>query len=111
MRTTEPSSWTTRREAGRSRRGEVSKRLRGGWDATGELSGVRPRMDAKGKRLREPATNSSDSKEEVHRSHEYIFVGAERCRSSKRSSSVERGAVDRSHHKWAKRSLRRALRT
>src|SRR6267378_205112 len=42
----------TRREAGRSRRGEVSKKLRGGWDATGELSGVRPRVDGKRKRLR-----------------------------------------------------------
>src|SRR6266850_6303617 len=101
----------TRRETGRSRRGEVSKRSRGGWDATGELSGVRPRVDVKGKRLREPATNSSDSKEEVHRSHEYIFFGAERCRSSYRSSSVEREAVDRSRQKWAKSPLRRALRT
>jgi hypothetical protein len=81
------------------------------WDATGELSGVRPRVDGKGKRLREPATNSSDSKEEVHRSDEYILFSAERCRSSWRSSSVERGAVDRSRQKWAKSPLRRALRT
>ena len=36
----------------------------------------------KGKKLREPATDSSDSRAEVHRSDEYIFVGAERCRSS-----------------------------
>jgi len=36
----------------------------------------------KGKKLREPATDSSDSRAEVHRSDEYIFFGAERCRSS-----------------------------
>jgi hypothetical protein len=39
----------TRGEAGRSRRSDVSKRLRGGWDEAGQLSGVRPRMDGKGK--------------------------------------------------------------
>ena len=50
----------TRCEAGRSRRSEVSKRLQGGWDEAGELSGVRPRVDGKGKRLREPRTGSPD---------------------------------------------------
>ena len=56
-----------RREAGRSRRGEVSKRLPGGWDEAGELSGVRSRVDGKGKNLREPAIDSSGSREEVYR--------------------------------------------
>src|SRR6266436_8051543 len=51
MRTTEHRFGLTRREAGRSRRGEVSKRLRGGRDEAGELSGVRPRVDRSGKRL------------------------------------------------------------
>jgi hypothetical protein len=46
----------TRRKAGRPRRSEVSKRLRGGWDEAGKLSGVRPRVDGKGKRLK-GATN------------------------------------------------------
>jgi RNA polymerase sigma factor (sigma-70 family) len=50
----------TRCEAGRSRRSEVSKRLQGGWDEAGELPGVRPRVDGKGKRLREPRTGSPD---------------------------------------------------
>ena len=59
-----------RREAGRSRRSEVSKRLRGEWDEAGELSGVRPGVDGKGKRLREPRTGSPDLLEEVHRSDE-----------------------------------------
>ena len=68
----------TRREAGRSRRSEVSKRLRGEWDEAGELSGVRPGVDGKGKRLREPRTGSPDLLEEVHRSDEYIFTTAER---------------------------------
>src|SRR4029077_8521994 len=45
----------TRRAAGRSRRSEVSKRLRGGGDEAGELSGVRPQVDGKGKTLRHPA--------------------------------------------------------
>ena len=71
-----------RREVGRSRCSEVFKRLRGAWDEPGELSGVRPRVDGKGKRLREPAIDSSGWKEEVQRSDEYIFFGAERCRSS-----------------------------
>ena len=45
----------------------------------GELSGVRPRVDGKEKNLREPAINSSGSKEEVYRSDEYnIFFAAER---------------------------------
>jgi hypothetical protein len=51
--------------------------LRGAWDEAGELSGVRPRVDGKGKRLREPRTGSPDLREEVHRSDEYIFFGAE----------------------------------
>jgi len=72
----------TRGEAGRSRRSEVPKQLREGWDEAGELSGVRPRVDRKGKNLKEPVINSSVSREEVHRSDEYIFFGAERCRSS-----------------------------
>ena len=67
-----------RREAGRSRRSEVSKRLRGGWDEAGELSGVRPRVDGKGKKIREPPFDSSCSRE-VYRSDEYIVFGAERC--------------------------------
>ena len=71
-----------RREAGRSRRSEVSKRLRGGWDEAGELSGVRPRVDGKGENLREPVIDSSVSRKEVHRSDEYIFFGAERSRCS-----------------------------
>ena len=69
-------------EVGRSRCSEVLKRLRGGWDEAGELSGVRPRVDGKGKRLREPAFDSFGSKEEVQPSDEYIFFGADRCRSS-----------------------------
>jgi hypothetical protein len=36
----------------------------------------------KKQKLREPAIDSSGSREEVHRSDEYIFFGAERCRSS-----------------------------
>ena len=68
-------------EVGRSRRGEVSKKLRGGWDEAGELPGVRSPVDGQGKRLREPQTGSSDLREEVHRGDEYIFFGAERCRS------------------------------
>jgi len=68
----------TRREAGRSRRSEVSKRLRGGWDEAGELSSLRPRVDGEGKRLREPRTGRPDLLEEVHRSDEYIFTGAQR---------------------------------
>ena len=72
----------TRLEAGRSRRSEVSKRLRGGWDEAGELSSLRPRVDGEGKRLREPRTGRPDLLEEVHRSDEYIFFGAERCRTS-----------------------------
>jgi hypothetical protein len=56
--------------------------LPGGWHEAGELSGLRPRVDGKGKNLREPAIDSSDSREEVYRNHEYIFIGAERCRSS-----------------------------
>jgi hypothetical protein len=67
----------TRREAGRSRRSEVSKRLRGGWDEAGKLSSVRPRVDGKGKRLREPRTGNPDLLEEVQRSDEYISFGAE----------------------------------
>ncbi len=43
-----------------------------------ELSGVRPRVDGKGKKLREPAFDSSCSRE-VYRSDEHIFFGAERC--------------------------------
>jgi hypothetical protein len=69
----------TRREAGRSRRSEVSKRLRGGWDEAGELSSLRPRVDGKRKNLREPVIESSGSRGEVHRSDEYILTGAERC--------------------------------
>ena len=69
-------------EVGRSRCIEVSKRLRGGWDEAGELSGVRPRVDGKGKTLRHPAIEIFRSSEEVYRSDEYIFSGAERCRSS-----------------------------
>ena len=69
-------------EVRRSRCSEVFKRLRGAWDEAGELSGVRPRVDGKGKRLREPEIDSSGSKEEVQRSDEYVFFGAERCRSS-----------------------------
>src|SRR3979411_1697116 len=42
-----------RHEAGRPRRREVSKGLRGGWHEAGELSGVRPRVDGQRKRLRE----------------------------------------------------------
>jgi hypothetical protein len=34
-------------------------------------------VDGKGKRLRGPAIDSSGSKEEVQRSDEYIFFGAE----------------------------------
>jgi hypothetical protein len=34
------------------------------------------------KNLREPAIDSSGSRDEVYRSDEYIFFGAERCRSS-----------------------------
>jgi hypothetical protein len=45
-------------------------------------NGVRPRVDGKGKRLKEPRTGSPDLREEVHHSDEYIFFGAERCRSS-----------------------------
>ena len=48
----------------------------------GELSGVRPRVDGKGRRLREPRTGSPDLLEEVHRSDEYIFTTAERCPNS-----------------------------
>src|ERR1700719_4865570 len=48
-----------RREAGRSRRSEISKRLRVGWDEAGELSGVRSRVDGQGKKLREPAIDGS----------------------------------------------------
>jgi hypothetical protein len=56
--------------------------LRGGWDEAGELSGVRPGVDGKGKRLREPRTGSPDLLEEVYRSDEYIFTTAERCPNS-----------------------------
>src|SRR5260370_15278034 len=43
----------TRSEAGRSRRSEVPEELREGWDEAGELSGVCPRVDGQGRRLRE----------------------------------------------------------
>jgi hypothetical protein len=56
--------------------------LREGRDEAGELSGVRPQVDGQGKRLREPRIVNPDFREEVHRSDEYIFFGAERCRSS-----------------------------
>jgi hypothetical protein len=52
--------------------------LRGAWDEAGELSGVRPRVDGKGKKLKEPAIDGSGSSKEAHRSDEYIFFGAER---------------------------------
>jgi hypothetical protein len=52
--------------------------LRGAWDEAEELSGVRPGLDGKGKRLGEPAFDSSGSSKEVHRSDEYIFFGTER---------------------------------
>jgi hypothetical protein len=36
----------------------------------------------RGKTSREPAIDGSGSRDEVYRSDEYIFFGAERCRSS-----------------------------
>jgi hypothetical protein len=42
------------------------------------------------KNLREPAIDSSGSRDEVYRSDEYIFFGTERCRSSE--AIFERGA-------------------
>ena len=43
----------------------------------GELSGVRPRVDGKGKRLGAPRTGNPDLREEVYGSGEYIVFGAE----------------------------------
>src|SRR6266853_246262 len=48
-----------RREAGGSRRSEVSKSLRGGWHEARELSSVRPRVDGERKRLRERRTGTA----------------------------------------------------
>jgi len=51
-------------------------------------SSVRPRVDGKGEKLREPATDSSDSREEAHRSDEVQFFSARSdFRSSQRSSA------------------------
>ena len=66
-----------RREAGRLRCSEVSKRLRRGWDEAGKLSGVPPRVEGKGQRLSVQRTGSPDLPEEVHCSDEYIFFGAD----------------------------------
>lgn len=46
-------------------------------DEAGELSGVRPRVDGKGKRLGELRTGNPDLRAEVYRSDEYFVFGAE----------------------------------
>src|SRR5580704_13317134 len=53
----------------------------------------------------------SGLKEEVHCGNDYLFPGAERYLSCRRSSSVERGAVDSSRQDWKTSPLWRALRT